>query len=151
MKKKVLVALLILLLVPLIVHAVSNFVIKETDLLKVEPEVNDPDKDRISVEYASPLNSSGEWQTTYGDAGRYTSKITVSDGLASDSQDITILVEKKKETPKIEFSNPGEESLTVDEGQTINFEIKASDLNNDELEYEWYINDEKETEGPILT
>jgi len=150
MRNKLALIIFIALLVPLLVSSVSTFVYREKDLVKIEPQVSDPDNDAITVDYEYPLNQSGEWQTDYGDAGKYKSKITVSDGKASDSSDIVIVVEKKEENPTIDFSKPGEENLQMDEGQIINFQIKATDLNKDELEYKWSVNDKKESEGEFF-
>ena len=147
MKKNIILLVLIFLALPCLVHAVSTFVIQETDKLSLQTNATDPDKDKLSYYYNPPLNQKGEWQTTYGDAGRYGSLITVSDGLANATQEIFIIVKRKEEPPKIEVYSPTENPVRMNEWQSIKFYVSASDLNKDELTYIWFIDGRKSAQG----
>ena len=115
-------------------------VVQETDLVSLVPKAEDPDKDTALVfTFTSPLSENGEWQTTYGDSGEYTITVTASDGESTTSRDVLIIVNKKEETPTIDSSKPIESGLVIDETQSIDFSIEASDLNNDVLSYVWKI------------
>lgn len=113
-------------------------VVQETDLVNLVPKAEDPDKNTVlAYTFTSPINDKGEWQTNYGDAGEYTITVTVSDGEAATSRDVLLIVNKKEEPPTIDKSAPLESSLTIDETQSIDFSVTASDLNKDPLAYKW--------------
>ena len=141
MGKKIILFFIVLSLIASSVFAITTFTYKETDFISLQPKAADPDKQNLIYTYSEPLNENGGWQTTYGDAGEYEVKITVSDGELSTSQDVLIIVNKKEEKPVIGSSTPQEGAISVDEGETITFKISASDLNNDPLSFEWIIDD----------
>lgn len=147
MNKKAILLLIIFLAFPYIVFSITTFVIQETEKISLQANATDPDSDRLAVTYTSPLNEKGEWQTGYGDAGEYESTISVSDGSTTDSREILIIVNKKEETPTIESFVPKQDVLNIKEPESIDFRILAADLNNDELSYEWFLDDKKEGEG----
>ncbi|MAG91344.1 hypothetical protein CMO83_01565 [Candidatus Woesearchaeota archaeon] len=139
MKRNIALLVIIFLVFPYFVYSLTTFVIQETDEINLKPEAIDPDNDDLVTTYDSPLNENGSWQTTYGDAGEYKTAITVSDGLAIDSEDILIIVERKEEPPTIDLFVPEEDPVNTKESDTIQFRVSASDLNNDPLTYEWYL------------
>lgn len=118
-------------------------IVEETDLIDLEPDATDPDGDPLTYSFTSPLDSIGDWQTTYGDAGEYTVTITASDGDLSASQDVLILVNRKEESPTINSAVPEETTLTIREDNVIEFRVSASDLNDDELTYTWLVDGEE--------
>jgi len=120
-----------------------RFVVEETEYVRVLPKGYDPDEDGIEYTFTSPLDDSGEWQTTYGDAGEYTATVSVSDGELSSSKDFDIIVTKKEESPVIEEFNPSDGSIEVDEGSGIDFSVVVSDKNGDELSYVWKVDGEE--------
>ena len=128
---------------PGIVPAKSNekpfvVVVQETDLVNLVPKAEDPDKNTTLVyTFTSPISDKGDWQTNYGDAGEYTVTVTVSDGEAATSRDVLLIVNKKEEAPTIDKSTPLESALAIDETQSIDFSVAASDLNKDPLTYKW--------------
>ncbi|MBI4452290.1 hypothetical protein HY637_02590 [Candidatus Woesearchaeota archaeon] len=126
-------------------------VVQETDLVDLVPKAEDPDADKLVFTFTSPLSEKGEWQTTYGDAGEYTVAITVSDGKATDSRDILIIVNKKEETPTIDNSWPIESSLVISETESIDFRVESSDLNKDPLAYSWKFDGEEVGSGSEYT
>ena len=137
-------AIFLTLFLVLIYSATSlkTFEINETDRISLAPKVEDPDADRLAYAFTEPLNESGEWQTTYGDAGNYRAIVTVSDGVNEVSEDVIITVNRKEEKPTIDDAEPKGESIRINEGENIKFKIAASDLNNDKLLYEWNLDDE---------
>lgn len=137
MKKRILIFFLLLILPISISNALKTITVNETDLVSLKPKVRDEDADRLSYYFTEPLNQQGQWQTSYGDAGEYTVTITVSDGQSNTSQDVLLLVKKKNIPPNIDSFTPEETELKIDEGQKIDFSIKASDLNKDILKYTW--------------
>lgn len=110
---------------------------QETDFISLKPVADDPDKDKLSFTYSSPLNSQGEWQTTYGDAGEYTVTITASDGELTTSKDALLVINKKEEPPTINKKSPDELTQNIRENTKLEFKINATDLNKDTLTYEW--------------
>ncbi|GEM_PF-2551470 len=113
-------------------------VVQETDSVDLIPKAEDPDKNTVlSFTFTSPISDKGQWQTTYGDAGEYTITVTVSDGELATSRDVLLIVNKKEEAPAIDVAKPIEASLTIDEGQSIEFNVQGSDLNKDPLMYNW--------------
>ena len=117
--------------------------VQETDFVSLITEAEDPDKDILTFTYSNPLNEEGQWKTNYGDAGEYTVAITASDGKLTTSKDVLIIVLKKEETPTIDSFKPEETAITIKETEKIDFGIKASDLNKDELTYSWKLDGDK--------
>ncbi len=113
-------------------------VVQEIDLVNLVPQAEDPDKATTLIfTFTSPLNENGQWQTTYGDAGEYTITVTASDGESTVTRDVLIIVNKKEEAPVIDSAKPIETGLVIDETQSIEFSVVASDLNKDVLSYTW--------------
>ncbi len=122
---------------------ITTFVIQETEKIALDLNVKDPDSDKLTVIYSAPLNQEGEWQTIYGDAGTYKTKITISDGTINITKNISIIVKKKEEQPNFESYNPIEDFLKINESESINFKVIANDLNNDKLTYDWFLDNKK--------
>jgi PKD repeat protein len=112
-------------------------VAKETDLVSLQPVAYDPDKDTLKFTYSTPLNATGKWQTTYGDAGQYTITITASDGELTTTKDALLIINKKEEAPSIDSKSPDALVLESRENTKIEFSVQASDLNKDPLTYAW--------------
>lgn len=139
MKKPIAIASLFFIFIALIssVSSVKTFEILETEKISLAPKVEDPDADRLDYIFTAPLDEKGEWQTGYGDAGEYSAAITVSDGISEVREDILIIVKRKDEAPSIDSFEPAAGEIKIKEGEKIVFKVAASDLNNDELAYEW--------------
>ncbi len=151
MNKKILLFLIIFLILPYFANSISTFAVNETEKVSLQPKVTDPDADKLVTTYGFPLNENGEWQTNYGDSGEYKTTITVSDGTTSVSKDILIVVKKKEESPKIDSYAPQEDKITIKETGSIDFEVNASDVNNDEISYEWLVDGRKLGEESTFT
>ncbi len=138
----------IFLLFPYIVYSITTLTVQETEVVRLQLNVTDPDAaDKLTITYSPPLNENGEWQTDYGDAGEYQAIVTVSDGTTSVSQDVLIVVKKKEAPPTIWSFSPQEDILSVDEGSSIDFTILAGDLNDDELSYLWFLDNKEVYSG----
>ena len=137
MGKKITLYFIVLLLIVSFAFATTSLVYDETELISLQLEAIDPDSQDLIYYYSEPLNENGEWQTTYGDAGEYTVTVTVSDGELTNTRDVLIIVNRKEEAPTIISFMPENTVVTIDETEVIDFSIKASDLNQDELSYTW--------------
>ena len=129
--KKIL--LLLVLLVPTLVYA-QTFTVTETELLKVDFDVSDPDGDDITITYSEPLDNKGEWTPNYDQAGEYASTITISDGISVVEKEVTILVLNKNRAPELKEVP----ELYVREGETILQDIEGTDPDNDKTILSWY-------------
>src|SRR3989338_4159301 len=112
-------------------------IVKETELVNLVPNAEDPDKDTLIFTFTSPLDDNGQWQTTYGDAGEYTVTVTASDGSLTASKEVLVIVNRKEEAPALDSSSPAETAVTIDETESVEFSVKVSDLNEDILRYSW--------------
>lgn len=88
----------------------------------------DPDGDKITYAFSSPLDAKGEWQTKTGDAGEYKIVITASDGKTTTKQDVIIKVLAGNKAPVIELAD-----VKVKEGEQVTLAPKVSDADGDKL------------------
>lgn len=137
-KTKTILIIVFLFLLINLSGAITTFNYTETDLVKIEPKATDPDSEELTYYYGYPLDENGEWKTTYGSHGEYNIPVTVSDGKSNSTEEILIIVNKKDEKPSIDKFFP-ENDISINEGEKIDFEISASDLNNDNLFYIWLV------------
>jgi len=91
-------------------------------------KATDPDGDKLTYTFSSPLNSSGMWQTKLGDAGEYKVLITASDGKAQTKQDVIVKVLAGNKVPIIELVD-----AKVKEGEQVTLAPKVSDPDGDKL------------------
>ncbi len=120
----------------------NAIIVQESELVNLEPKAEDPDADQLAFTFTSPLDEKGQWQTAYGDEGEYTVTVTASDGQLTTSQDVLIVVKKKEEAPVMEGAKPIETAVFADEASKTEFSVTATDLNNDQLTYEWKLDGE---------
>ena len=118
-------------------EAANVIIVEESEKVSLTPKAEDPDNDKLIFTFTSPLDSNGQWQTTYGDAGEYTVTVTASDGTLTTSKDVLIIVKKKEEAPVFESFKPKDTAVEVKETEAVDFEVGALDLNKDQLSYEW--------------
>ncbi|MBI2577000.1 PKD domain-containing protein [Candidatus Woesearchaeota archaeon] len=124
-----------------IVAAAKTIEVNETEEVNLGIKVSDPDQDQLIISFSQPLDKDGKWQTTYGDAGTYDLTINVSDGELSTIQDVQLIVHKVNVAPEISSANPEQESISIKEGESIDFSVTAADLNKDEMSYSWDVDD----------
>jgi|TARA_B100001971_G_C18264712_1_gene590826 hypothetical protein len=142
MKKIITLFLILFISFAYTAYSLKVFEIEETEKLSLDLKTEDPDADKLIYTFTEPLDNNGEWQTTYGDAGEYTSITTVSDGENEVSEEVLIIVNRKEAKPVIDKFLPKEDSVNIDEAKDIKFKVDVSDLNNDELSYKWLVNNE---------
>ncbi len=153
MKRGLLIVWLVLLVLLLnsLSDATKIITVKETDFVNLKPKVRDEDSDKISFFFTKPLNKSGQWQTSYGDAGEYNITLTVSDGKTTTTESIKLIVKKKNVPPEIVSFSPQDLELIIDESNQIEFLVEAVDINKDKIIYEWELNNIKVEQGESYT
>ncbi|MCP5002588.1 MAG: hypothetical protein GY941_01355 [Planctomycetes bacterium] len=103
----------------------------EGDLITLNPTANDPDVgDTLTFTYTGWMTSN-TYTPSHDDEGPHTVRVTVSDGLLSDFQDITIKVHNVNQVPILDHI----ENITVNEGDTITLNPTANDLDGDSLTF----------------
>ena len=103
--------------------------VKENEMIRLHVKVSDPDNDKVTYSFSSPLNNNGEWKTSYGDAGEYAATITATDGKLTTTKKIKIVVERVNVLPVIEKLK----DLTIKEGEKVDFSPKVTDPNKDKV------------------
>lgn len=124
---------------------------EETELIRLSPQADDPDNDKLNYIYTSPFNENGEWQTKYSDAGQYDVTVTVSDGTDSSSMNILVIVNKKEEAPVIKSYSPEKDNIDTNEDTTIEFTVDTEDLNKDIITYIWKVDDVERGNEKVFT
>ena len=76
---------------PPVLKAMANITVNETDTINLDPQASDPDKDPLTFSYSGWMTSSS-YTAGYRDAGSHIVTVKVSDGEATDEQDVTIVV-----------------------------------------------------------
>jgi len=82
------------------------------------------------------------WTPGFGDSGYspYTITFTVSDGTLTDFETVTITVGGTNQAPEISGPNPPS-PVSIDEGQSVEFSVTASDPDGETLYYSWTVDD----------
>ncbi len=106
-----------------LVEMYDGITVTEGDLVKLEPEVTDPDGDKVTVTYSGWMQSD-RYQTGYNDAGTYTVTITASDGSLKTVKAVKIEILNKALPPKF-TSDLGNKK--VKEGEQLTFEVNAEE------------------------
>jgi len=129
---------------PPVIQDISDIVADEGDLIQINPIASDPDGDSLTFTYSAPLDSNGEWQTSYTDAGVYTGlTVTVDDGKGGqDSTNFNITVNNINDPPVLDYIDDAE----VNQGSTLIIPLSASDPDFDPLSF--YL--ENEPAGMII-
>ena len=97
--------------------------IDEKETVSVFADVTDPDGDIVEVSFSDPLDESGEWTTSEGDAGTYNVVVTATDSMLESAQSFRIRVISINKPPVLS----GVMDITVDEGENIVLSITAED------------------------
>lgn len=103
----------------------------ETQQIRLRPLAVDPEGGSLKFTYSDPFNQNGIWNTEIGDAGEYTTTVTVSDGTNEVSKRIKIIVSTLNRAPVIGKIH----DLVVNEGEQIIVNPVAVDPDGDELSY----------------
>ncbi len=107
---------------------------------------NDPDNDPLTCQWTVDDSPVGTNSTTYthdtgfDDKGTYQIKVNITDGELSDEYSWTLYVGDVNRAPFITDFQPST-NPTINEGESQEFNISASDLDNDALTYQWTVDD----------
>ncbi|MBD3249244.1 hypothetical protein GF336_04320 [Candidatus Woesearchaeota archaeon] len=124
-------------------ESVKEIEVDETELVNIKVDAQDADEDNLTIDYPSPLNSTGQWQTTYGDYGKYPLNITVSDGSAKTTKSVLLIVNKVNWPPIIEpidnvvikETETVEISPVIEDEDIEDLTISVSDPVGDDMEW----------------
>jgi len=106
------------------------FEYNEGEIVRLVPEGSDRDDDIVTFEYDEPLNASGEWQTTFDDAGTYVTTVRASDGASVTEKEVTLIINDVNQAPEIRVDD-----LTVDESDFVEVVPEASDADGDDVQF----------------
>jgi hypothetical protein len=88
-----------------LIEDLSDITVRETDSVVIELIANDEDGDKLSYEIDNGRfvqdENSFTWETAYDDAGKYVVTVSVSDGVDTASQEVTVTVENVNRAPII--------------------------------------------------
>jgi len=107
----------------------KSFVEGEKIILKYQG--SDPDADigpagKLVYTFQEPFDQDGTWQTTQGDAGDYTTEVTVSDGQYNDTATVCFTVLPANHPPVLTVSD-----VTANEGDTVTLAPTCTDTDGD--------------------
>ncbi len=130
MRRLIILAVFALCIVPLVLGATRTLYVEEGDFVTLIPEGYDADQDKISYNFTEPLDSQGEWQTTFEDAGEYNITITASDGKNVVSEIVNLVVKEGNQPP-----TQTKKKITVKEGEVIDLKTLVEDKDGDALTF----------------
>ncbi len=84
----------------------ASYTTTELERMRVRASAKDPDGDRVTVSFSSPLADDGSWTPALDTAGVHTATVTASDGITQTTEEVTIIVEAANRAPTIAFSSP---------------------------------------------
>ncbi|MBT7902543.1 hypothetical protein HN587_01680 [Candidatus Woesearchaeota archaeon] len=105
----------------------ATLTVTEGELVKLNVRANDPDGDELEYTFGNPLDEDGEWQTKEGDQGEYEVDVSVTDGKATTTQEIMVVVLSSNKAPMIDVLT----EITLNEGETITLKPVVSDPDGD--------------------
>jgi hypothetical protein len=109
-----------------VLDPITDITVNEGYAVTLNPSAIDPDGDALAFTYTGWMTSDS-YVTVSGDAGTHTVTVSVSDGILTDSQVVTITVVEKDKEPL------GISNLTVASGET--YEIVENGLQNGAVVY----------------
>ena len=127
--KEVLVEVLRKNVPPVISGIPDEITIDEGDIIKVNPNVTDPNGDEFTVDISDPIGNDGIWNTTYQDHDDYLVTITASDGELTAVKEMELIVKRKNVAPIVEPIA----DIVINEGEMVNITPVVTDLNADDV------------------
>lgn len=116
---------------PVIEGLESEITVDEGEIVSLEPQISDPNKDDIEVIFSEPLDEIGVWETDHTSAGVYDVTVTASDGEMQSEATVEITVRDVNVPPEIQLDV--DETLTVKEGDLVEIQPEVTDLDGDEV------------------
>ena len=120
----------------------KSFSVKETQTIDLKEFISDPDDDTLRYKFNQPFNKQGVWQTTFDDAGDYTTTFSVSDSEFTTEGIIEISIEETNQPPVITKIFSEEAEVNAKEGETLAISAEAIDNDGDEITFLWKINNQ---------
>lgn len=110
-----------------VLEALKTVTVEEEQQVALSPVYYDADAEqKLVVTYTKPVDASGKWTPKVGDADKYDVTVSVTDGEATVSQPVQIVVTEKNLAPTItNFSN-----VAVDENTTLRLSPVVADPNS---------------------
>jgi hypothetical protein len=112
-----------------VIEPIQELRVIETETIRVQPKVSDPDGDDITITFSKPLNANGAWTPDFGDRGEYEVTITASDGKAETKETFKLIVERRNRAPVIKPIP----TITVKESETVKIPVQAYDPDGDNI------------------
>lgn len=112
-----------------VIETLHDIGVREGEIIAFEPQVSDPNKDKVIITISEPLKS-GNWKTDHTSAGEYQIKVTANDGELETEQIFSLLVEDVNVLPEI---GGLPETISVKEGETVSIKPVVTDLDNDPI------------------
>jgi PKD repeat protein len=125
--------------------------IKETQGIDLKTVISDADGDTLRYAFSPPFDDNGQWESTYDDAGIFTTQITVRDDEFTVTDEITIEIFETNQAPEITdiFSESAVVSAT--EGESSRFSVRVEDGDGDAIEIYWLLDQEEIATGSVAT
>ncbi len=79
----------------------GDLMVKEGELVKVQPTVSDLDGDDVKLSISDPVGDDGVWQTGFTDHGDYFVTVTANDGKGTVTKKVKVTVEDVNMPPEI--------------------------------------------------
>ena len=112
-----------------VITGIDDIEVLEGETVKVVAKASDPDNDKVTLTYSTPLDDKGEWKTKVGDGGLYDVTVTASDGKLTTKKTIKITVKRLNSAPVITKIN----DIVVEEGETVKLSPKVTDAEDDDV------------------
>ena len=84
-----------------VITNLQDLVVKEGELVIVQPIVSDLDGDEVTVTISEPVGDDGVWKTSYTDHGEYVVTVTANDGKGVVTKKVKVVVEDVNMPPEI--------------------------------------------------
>ncbi len=119
---------------PPVLEKIDNIKVVKGNVVVLEPEVSDPNKDDTLETKVSGYFNTLVYKTAEKDVGEHEVNVSVSDGELEDWQVVKITVEGEKQKPNSPpvFLEPLKD-VTIREGSTFRIQPKVSDPDGDKL------------------
>lgn len=129
----------------------KKITVEEGETIDLKPLTSDPDNDPLKLIFEEPFDEEGIWQTTFDDAGAYSTLVVVSDLDDKVEQEIEIEVKEKNREPEIIASFSEDGLFLLKEDSTAEFSVSAQDPDEDSLEYFWQLDGEKVSQESLFS
>lgn len=113
-----------------VITAIDDIEVLEGETVRAIAKASDPDNDKVTLTYSTPLDAKGEWKTEKGDAGSYNVTVTASDGKLTTKKTLKVTVKRVNSAPVITKIN----DIVVEEGDTVKLSPKVTDAEDDNVE-----------------